>query len=82
MQHYFPELGLGPSKNWPFDAFYSPGGMPLLSFCPEDGAIYNVSASAHQSHYREVPRLESFMEQELRFRLDLGRLALLKKKLG
>ena len=41
-----PELGLGPSKNWPFDAFYSPGGMSLLSFCPEDGAIYNVSASS------------------------------------
>ena len=34
-----------------------------------------------QSHYREVPRLEIFMEQELRFRLDLGRLALLKKKI-
>ena len=57
MQHYFParyvhalllnpELGLGPSKNLPFDAFYSPGGMSLLSFCPEDGAIYNVSASS------------------------------------
>ena len=35
-----------------------------------------------QSHYREVPRLEIFMEQELIFGLDLGRLALLKKKLG
>ena len=32
-----------------------------------------------QSHYREVPRWEIFMEQELRFGLDLGRLALLKK---
>ena len=35
-----------------------------------------------QSHYREVPRWEIFMEQELRFGLDLGRLALLKKKIG
>ena len=33
-----------------------------------------------QSHYREVPRWEIFMEQELRFGLDLGRLAVLKKK--
>ena len=32
-----------------------------------------------QSHYREVPQWEIFMEQELRFGLDLGRLALLKK---
>jgi hypothetical protein len=28
-----------------------------------------------QSHYREVPRWEIFMEQELRFGLDLGRMA-------
>ena len=34
-----------------------------------------------QSHYRKVPRLEIFLEQELRFGLDLGRLALLKKNL-
>ena len=34
-----------------------------------------------QSHYREVPRWEIFMEQELRFGLDLGRLALLKKNI-
>ena len=33
-----------------------------------------------QSHYREVPRWEIFMEQELRFGLDLGQLALLKKR--
>ena len=32
---------------------------------------------SNQSHYREVPRCESFMEQELRFGLDLGRFALL-----
>ena len=35
----------------------------------------------HKSHYREVPRWEIFMEQELRFELDLGQLALLKKTL-
>ena len=35
---------------------------------------------SEQSHYREVPRWEIFMEQELRFGLDLGRLAVLKKK--
>ena len=29
----------------------------------------------NQSHYREVPRWEIFMEQELRFWLDLGRMA-------
>ena len=33
-----------------------------------------------QSHYREVAQWEIFMEQELRFGLDLGQLALLKKK--
>ena len=37
---------------------------------------------SHQSHYREVPRWQIFMEQELRYGLDLGRLALLKKKIG
>ena len=37
-------------------------------------------ASPNQSHYREVPRWEIFMEQKLRFGLDLGRLAVLKKK--
>ena len=34
-----------------------------------------------QSHYREVPQWEIFMEQELRFGLDLGRFALLKKNI-
>ena len=33
-----------------------------------------------QSHYREVPLWEMFVEQELRFGLDLGRLAVLKKR--
>ena len=28
-----------------------------------------------QGHYREVPRWEIFMEQELRFGLDLGQMA-------
>ena len=31
--------------------------------------------SGDQSHYREVSRWEIFMEQELRFGLDLGRMA-------
>ena len=34
--------------------------------------IYN-KVSYDQSHYREVARWEIFMEQELRFGLDLGR---------
>ena len=29
---------------------------------------------SNHSHYREVPRWEIFMEQELRFGLDLGRI--------
>ena len=33
------------------------------------------SARHSQSHYREVPRWEIFVEQELRFGLDLGRMA-------
>ena len=33
-----------------------------------------------QSHFREVPRWEIFVEQELRFGLGLGRLELLKKQ--
>ena len=35
-----------------------------------------------QSYYREVPRWEIFIEQELRFGLDLGQLAVLKKGSG
>ena len=31
--------------------------------------------TCHQSHYREVPQWEIFMEQELRFWLDLGQMA-------
>ena len=34
-----------------------------------------------QSHYREVAWWEIFMQQELRFGLDLGQLALLKKNI-
>ena len=33
------------------------------------------SKSLKQSHYREVPQWEIFMEQELRFGLDLGQMA-------
>ena len=35
--------------------------------------IVQESVCHIQSHYREVPRWEIFMEQELRFGLDLGR---------
>ena len=34
-----------------------------------------------QSHCREVPRGEIFIEQKLRFGLDLGQLAVLKKRI-
>ena len=39
----------------------------------------NGLPSVDQSHYRKVPRWEIFIEQELRFGLDLGHLTLLKK---
>ena len=42
--------------------------------------ITAIVQQCNQSHYREVPRWMIFMEQELRFGLDLERLALLKKK--
>ena len=41
-----------------------------------------VHVHYNQSHYREIKRWEIFMEQELRLRLDLGRLVLLKKIFG
>ena len=34
-----------------------------------------IGILTNQSHYREVPRWEIFMEQELRFGLDSGRMA-------
>ena len=37
--------------------------------------LWVVSICGDQSHYREVPRWEIFMEQELRFGLDLGQMA-------
>ena len=37
--------------------------------------LWNFENWCNQSHYREVPRWEIFMEQELRFGLDLGRMA-------
>ena len=40
--------------------------------------LYSVLCT--QSHYREVPRWEIVMEQELRFGMDLGRLVFTKKK--
>ena len=47
----------------------------IVVFFPE-----YISDTESQSHYREVPRWDIFMEEELRFGLDLGRLALLKEK--
>ena len=40
------------------------------------GHFYSrLKKNTSQSHYREVPRWEIFMEQELRFGLNLGRMA-------
>ena len=63
-------------------------GLGLLYFFKELSFKYperNLMASLraqiyNQSHYREVPWWEIFMEQELRFGLDLGQLAVLKKR--
>ena len=47
-----------------------------ITFC--SSGEYRFGSASHyfdQSHYREVPRWEIFMEQELRFGLDLGRMA-------
>ena len=43
---------------------------------------YMCTYLSRQSHHRDVPRWEVFMEQELRFGLDLGLLAVLKKGPG
>ena len=43
---------------------------------------FRSRGARNQSHYREVPWWEIFLEQELRFGLYLGRLALLKKTFG
>ena len=37
--------------------------------------LYIYLSISKQGNYREVPRWEIFMKQELRFGLDLGRLA-------
>ena len=42
-----------------------------------EGPSYDMLNACGQSHYREVLRREIFMEEALRFWLDLGRLALL-----
>jgi hypothetical protein len=41
-----------------------------------------VTLTSKQSHYIEVTQGGIFMEQKMRFGLVLGRLAILKKKLG
>ena len=48
--------------------------------CKESDWKSQLTIGRQQSNYREVPRWEIFMEQDLRFGLDLGRVALLKKK--
>ena len=55
---------------------------PHLQQLPAQNVLQRVKSPNldRQSHYREVPRWEIFMEQELRFGLDLGQLAVLKKK--
>ena len=64
-----------------------PTTHPYPIHSSEDGCVRkqdkkrgSLGLSSKQSHYREVPRWEIFMEQELRFGLDLDRLAALKKK--
>ena len=54
----------------------------LTSYCHKIHKCIDKTfvCTLYQSHYREVTRWEIFMEQELRFGLNLGRLALLKKR--
>ena len=58
--------------------------VSLTPFCKRTSATVvtrnRTETSWMQSHYREVPRWEIFLEQELRFGLDLSRLGVLKKK--
>ena len=44
------------------------------------GGPGGLGGHCKQSHYREVPWWEIFMEHELRFGLDLGGLAVLKER--
>ena len=50
-------------------------GGDLYTLGGKDRADKEVASIHRQSHYREVPRREIFMEQELRFGLDLGQMA-------
>ena len=52
----------------------------LSALLPHSHTEMILKETYFQRHYREVPRWEIFMEQEFRFGLDLGRLAVLKKK--
>ena len=55
-------------------SFYSSSYSNLIFSCAQPhNRVSKVVAD--QSHYREVPRWEIFMEQELRFGLDLGQMA-------
>ena len=55
------------------------GLLVQVRVCHLVGWITGRRPGHRQSHYREVPRWEIFMGQELIFELDLGRLAVLKK---
>ena len=60
--------------------------IPWIAWCfnqiftVEIGTPVKKCKGSKQNHYREVPRWGIFMEQELRFGLDLGWLAVLKKR--
>ena len=56
------------------------GLLVQVRVCHLVGWITGRRPGHRQSHYREVPRWEIFMGQELRFGLSLGLLAVLKKK--
>ena len=55
--------------------------LELVLLISKEIIVFCEQSYTNQSHYREVPGWEVFMEQELRFGLDLGRLALLKKNI-
>ena len=51
------------------------GKQFLLIFSQNIKKKYVLNLHIHQSHYKEVPQWEIFMEQELRFGLDLSKMA-------
>ena len=53
---------------------------PATSYVISIAVYYELQRWSVQSHLRDVPWWENFIEQELRFGLDLEQLALMKKK--